>query len=199
MVDAYSAYEGDEQVKFLSHTVDPKHDTPQVLADYAAAHGAELPQWHFVTGDAVTTYKLARRGYLIDQGEDVAEEAFVHSQLIVLVDPNKVIRGFYDGTEEGDDERSVGCGIGSKNADPPIYRRFQSLRLAKRIPVGKNSSVLAFQVAVVCRCYPQNPQLHQLTDLEPICRKHRNQQTIVIKVRYQLIIDLGAGSGVEIC
>lgn len=98
MVEVYEHFEGNPNVAFLSHTVDPKHDTPEVLKAYADAHGASFPQWQFVTGEAQDIYSLARKGYLIDNEAEVSEEAFVHSQLIALVDPDKRIRGFYDGT-----------------------------------------------------------------------------------------------------
>ena len=105
MVEVYVEYKGHPKVQFISHTVDPQTDTPEQLARYAQAHGARLPQWHFVTGEASTLYRHAREGYLIDSDKNMTDnEAFVHSQLLVLVDPDQRIRGFYDGTDPKTDK-----------------------------------------------------------------------------------------------
>ncbi len=98
MERVYQRFKGNQQVKFLSHTVDPETDSVETLAAYAKLHQAELPQWHFVTGDKVQLYKLARESYLIDDTQgDGGKEDFVHSQNFALIDPNGNIRGIYDG------------------------------------------------------------------------------------------------------
>ncbi|MGL4596519.1 MAG: SCO family protein [Bacteroidia bacterium] len=98
MERVYNQFKGNEKVKFLSHTVDPETDSVATLAAYARLHKAELPQWHFVTGDKVQLYQLARESYLIDDTQgDGGKEDFVHSQNFALIDPNGNIRGIYDG------------------------------------------------------------------------------------------------------
>lgn len=86
-------------VLFLSHTVDPEHDTPAVLKEYARKLQADTSRWKFVTGDAATIYRQGNLGYLLSAMEDTANpERFVHSPNFILVDKRRNIRGIYEGT-----------------------------------------------------------------------------------------------------
>ncbi len=67
----------------LSHTVDPEHDSVSVLKAYAAKHGADSKNWWFLTGDKKQLYRLARQGYLVDDGVYTGEEDFVHPMVRV--------------------------------------------------------------------------------------------------------------------
>jgi protein SCO1 len=88
-----------KDVLFLSHTVDPEHDTPQVLKAYAQEHHADTARWKFLTGDAKSIYRQGNTGYLLSALVDSASaEQFVHSPNFVLVDKRRHIRGVYDGT-----------------------------------------------------------------------------------------------------
>ena len=100
MERVYQKYRNNGQVKFLSHTVNPKADSVPVLSNYADMHGADARQWHFVTGDKKELYDMARYGYFVTATEgDGGESDFVHTEKFVLVDPEKRIRGYYDGTD----------------------------------------------------------------------------------------------------
>jgi len=95
-----------ESVALLSHTVDPEQDSVPVLKDYAEKSHAEENKWNFVTGSKVEIYEIARKGYFVTAMDgDGGEEDFIHSPLFVLIDKEKHIRGYYDGTspEEVDD------------------------------------------------------------------------------------------------
>ena len=86
-------------VLFLSHTVNPETDTVAALAAYANLVHANTKRWNFVTGTKDALYRQALYGYLLNANEDVlAPGGFLHSEMFVLVDKNKHIRGFYDGT-----------------------------------------------------------------------------------------------------
>ncbi|MGQ0829277.1 MAG: SCO family protein [Bacteroidota bacterium] len=88
-----------DQVKILSHTVDPEHDSVPVLKSYADMIHADTKVWDFVTGDKKELYDIARKGYLVNAMEgDGGPDDFIHSELLVLVDKEKHIRGVYDGT-----------------------------------------------------------------------------------------------------
>lgn len=88
-----------DSVLLLSHTVDPEHDSVPVLARYAVQTHARPSKWNFVTGDKKHLYDLARQGYLITAMEgNGGPEDFIHSETFVLVDKERRIRGFYDGT-----------------------------------------------------------------------------------------------------
>lgn len=98
-----ASFKGNNQFKILSFTVDPETDSVAQMKNYADAHGADPTQWHFLTGDKKDLYKLARRSFFVlkpaeaqNQG-DVGSD-FIHTNYFVLVDTQKRIRGYYDGT-----------------------------------------------------------------------------------------------------
>jgi len=93
-------------VQFVSFTVDPAHDTPEVLARYATTLRAD-EGWQFVTGPAKDLYALSVAGFKLaameaPPGDQVAggDGPFLHSSKFVLVDGEGVIRGYYDSTDE---------------------------------------------------------------------------------------------------
>ena len=86
-------------VQILSHTVDPENDSVPVLKTYSNLIHADSKMWNFVTGDKKQLYDIARNGYLVNALEgDGGPDDFIHSELFVLVDKEKHIRGVYDGT-----------------------------------------------------------------------------------------------------
>ncbi len=97
-------------VRIASFSVDPEHDTPAVLADYAEKHGAG-DGWYFLTGDQEPIYDLARKGFMLGVEEsspdDVASgnDAIIHSNRFVLVDRQNRIRGYYDPFDEAEIDR----------------------------------------------------------------------------------------------
>ena len=104
---------GDPEVQFLSISVDPKYDQPEKLATYAKRFDANKGQWHFLTGEKKLIYPLVLKGFhvpLADASEyDAAiknpDETFIHSERLVLVDKEGIIRGFYDGTDKKEVDR----------------------------------------------------------------------------------------------
>ena len=100
LVHVQNAFKNDKDVLILSHTVNPLHDTVEVLNGYAQSYGAIKNKWHFLTGNKKAIYDLARYSYLVNALEvDGSAEGFLHSELFILVDAQKRIRGFYDGTD----------------------------------------------------------------------------------------------------
>jgi protein SCO1/2 len=100
LVHVQNAFKNDNDVLILSHTVNPLHDTVEVLNGYAQSYGAIKNKWHFLTGNKKAIYDLARYSYLVNAlEEDGSAEGFLHSELFILVDVQKRIRGFYDGTD----------------------------------------------------------------------------------------------------
>lgn len=95
-------YRQDQQVKFLSFTVDPGHDSVQVLSAYAKDLGAVNDQWWFLTGNKDSIYAIARDGFLVPAAGGKTAADFFHSQDLILIDHEKRIRGIYDGLDEAD-------------------------------------------------------------------------------------------------
>ena len=87
-------------VQILSHTVNPEHDSVPVLKAYANMVHADAKMWNFVTGEKKKLYDIARNGYLLNALEgDGGADDFIHSELFILIDKEKHIRGIYDGTK----------------------------------------------------------------------------------------------------
>jgi protein SCO1 len=93
-------------VRFVSITVDPGHDTREVLDAYARRAGAD-DRWHFLTGAQADLYRLATGGFKLAAQELTQEEAaqntdgpFLHSTKFVLVDGRGMIRGYYESADE---------------------------------------------------------------------------------------------------
>lgn len=95
-------------VAYISHTVNPDYDSVPVMANYASQVHANTANWYFVTGNKKQIYDLAIEGYLLPVAEDPrADGGFLHSEQFVLIDKEKRIRGFYDGTQMAEMKRLI--------------------------------------------------------------------------------------------
>lgn len=101
-------FKSNNEVLFLSHTVMPEHDSVPVLKEYATKHNINANKWNLVTGDKKQIYDLARKTYFaaITEGDGGVDD-FIHTENFVLIDKEKRIRGFYDGTSENDVDRLI--------------------------------------------------------------------------------------------
>lgn len=87
----------------VSFTVDPDHDTPARLREYAKAMGADDPRWVFLTGTKAKLKALIQGGFLLtaepgDKQRDArGAPDILHSSKLVLVDQHGTVRGYYDG------------------------------------------------------------------------------------------------------
>lgn len=94
----------------VSFTVDPEHDTPEVLARYAERYAAP-DDWLFLSGPAAEVYPLVREGFLLavepspPPGTASPQEPILHSNRFVLVDGEGRIRGYYDAFDDEAMER----------------------------------------------------------------------------------------------
>jgi cytochrome oxidase Cu insertion factor (SCO1/SenC/PrrC family) len=90
----------DPDVGFLSISVDPAYDVPEVLRAFAADYGADQPRWRFVTGDRLAIYDLVVRGFKLAL-EEVPDrpEKIIHSDRLAIVDRAGVVRAYARGTE----------------------------------------------------------------------------------------------------
>lgn len=80
-----------------SFTIDPEHDTPEVLKEYAKNYGVTNPDWHFLTGDRQKIYELANTGFGIYANEDeTVPGGFAHSGLFALIDKEGYVRSRLD-------------------------------------------------------------------------------------------------------
>ena len=97
-----------EQADVVSVSVDPAYDTPERLAAFARAHGADSPRWHFLTGDSGHVQEAVLRGFKIAFSRDSEDIATItHGVHVVLVDGRGRIRGYYDSNDADALERLV--------------------------------------------------------------------------------------------
>ena len=88
----------DNEVLLLSHTVIPEVDTVEQLKEYAIENNVDDSKWNLVTGDKKQIYELARKSYLAVEDSNFNEFDMIHTENFMLIDKEKQIRGFYDGT-----------------------------------------------------------------------------------------------------
>ncbi len=97
---------GDTQVQLVSFSVDPLHNTPEVLSEYAGRFHADAARWRFLTGERNSLHRLIGDGFHLAvadrQQDDDADGGglITHSDRFVLVDAQLNIRGYYHGTDE---------------------------------------------------------------------------------------------------
>ena len=95
----------DDDIMLLSHSVTPEIDTVAQLKRYAIDKGVKDSKWNLVTGDRKQIYDLARKSYLAVKSEGDEDYSMVHTENFMLIDKERRIRGFYDGTKEEDIEQ----------------------------------------------------------------------------------------------
>lgn len=111
MVDIQNKFFGNPNFGIASITIDPQHDTPQVLKLHAGVLGVKSSNWHFLTGDKAYIYGLANKGFNLYAGENSkVNGGFEHSGLFALIDKKGNIRCrkdaygnpilYYDGIEK---------------------------------------------------------------------------------------------------
>jgi len=92
-------FRGDNELMILSHSVDPEYDRPDILMRYAKNMGADWKNWQFLTGTNQEIDDLGKYGYFVTAIPGGGEDLNNHTGKIVLVDKDRVIRGYYEGTD----------------------------------------------------------------------------------------------------
>ena len=103
MSELQDYYKEDDDIMFLSHSVTPSIDSISVLKEYAIQKGVIDGKWNITTGSKKHIDDLARKNYfaVLDEGSG-DDSDFIHTEQFVLIDKERRIRGFYDGTEKED-------------------------------------------------------------------------------------------------
>ena len=106
LVDVQAALADDDQVLLLSHSVTPEIGSVSLLKKYAIEKGVNDAKWNLVTGNKKQIYELARKSYLaVQEDGDGGPFDMIHTENFILVDKQRRIRGFYDGTREEEMDR----------------------------------------------------------------------------------------------
>jgi protein SCO1/2 len=97
LVEIQNKLKGNKNFGIVSITIDPEHDTPQVLKEYAEEHKVTNPNWNFLTGDRKVIYDVANVGFGIFADEDeTVPGGFAHSGLFALIDKEGYVRSRED-------------------------------------------------------------------------------------------------------
>ena len=105
MLRIYDKYKNDERVLLLAHSIDARNDTIGRLHEYASNLGVDSKKWHFVTGNIDSIYSIAADYYSIAKADKDSPGGFDHSGRLILVDKQRRVRSFCDGTDEKDVSR----------------------------------------------------------------------------------------------
>ncbi|KAF2337397.1 SCO family protein [Flavobacterium ginsenosidimutans] len=93
MLEIEKTFFGNPNFGIVSITIDPKHDTPQVLKDHAKLLGVKSSNWNFLTGEKDVIMDLSNKGFNLYAGEnDKVSGGFEHSGLFALIDKDGNIR-----------------------------------------------------------------------------------------------------------
>ena len=103
MVKIQNYVKDKKKVKLLSFSVTPEIDSVPVLKEYSINKGVDDKYWNLLTGDKSKIYSLARKSFLVvKENAESNSHDMIHTENFVLVDREKRIRGFYDGTDDKD-------------------------------------------------------------------------------------------------
>ena len=101
MVEIQTKIKDQSQIKLLSFSVTPQIDSVPQLKKYALEKGVLDSHWNLLTGDKKEIYTLARKSYFVVKNDgDGGPFDMIHTENFVLVDPDRRIRGYYDGTDK---------------------------------------------------------------------------------------------------
>lgn len=108
LADVQDEFKDDNEVLLLSHSVTPEIDSVAQLKKYAIEKGVIDQKWNLVTGDKKQIYELARKSYLavMDDGDGGAYD-MIHTENFMLIDKERRIRGYYDGTNKEEVEKLI--------------------------------------------------------------------------------------------
>jgi protein SCO1/2 len=90
-------YANNRLMRFITISVDPEYDTPEILSQYSRQFTLVNKKWEFINADKDLVFSMAREDFLVDAIADTSQKFnIIHSPMLILVDPQKRIRGYYD-------------------------------------------------------------------------------------------------------
>ena len=101
----YDHFAQEQDLMFLSHSIDVHNDTVAALHKYAQKMGIDSRRWRLVTGDHDAIYAIADDYFSVAKVDPDAPGGFDHSGRLILVDPKRHVRAFCDGTDPEDVDR----------------------------------------------------------------------------------------------
>ena len=99
MLRIHDKFKDNRDLLLLSHSIDTKYDTIPRLKKYATSLGVTSDKWHFVTGNKQEIFDIAEDYFNIALDDSDAPGGYNHSGRLILIDENRRIRAFCDGTD----------------------------------------------------------------------------------------------------
>ena len=108
LAEVQDEFKDDNEVLLLSHSVTPEIDSVAQLKKYAIEKGVIDKKWNLVTGDKKQIYELARKSYMavMNDGDGGAYD-MIHTENFMLIDKERRIRGYYDGTNREEVQKLI--------------------------------------------------------------------------------------------
>jgi protein SCO1 len=96
----HDLYKDNENLIFLSYSVMPDLDTTVELSKFADRYNIQKGNWHFLRGDKKEIFSLASNSYFVGDllKKPIKDRGFMHTELVLLIDENRHIRGIYNGS-----------------------------------------------------------------------------------------------------
>lgn len=108
LLEVQAEFKGASDFMMLSHSLDPKNDSPEVMKNYGERLGADFTMWNLVTGKPEDIHNMSRDGYkLAAAWDDKAPGGINHTERVTLVDKEGHIRGWYIGTDREEIDRLI--------------------------------------------------------------------------------------------
>lgn len=101
----YQKFKDQDKLLMLSHSIDIRNDTVAALKRHAEKLGIATKKWHLVTGDHDEIYNIADNYFSVAKEDPSAPGGFDHSGRLILVDKNRHVRSFCDGTDAASVDR----------------------------------------------------------------------------------------------
>ena len=108
MYDVQEKFDEIDEIKLLSVSIDSEYDRPDVLSRYSRKYDANPDKWFFLTGDKKKIHNLASMGFKLSAVQEAeGVEDITHSDRLVLVDKEGIIRGYYHGTDDDEVDKLI--------------------------------------------------------------------------------------------
>lgn len=108
MLRLHNHYMDEDRLLLMAHSIDPKRDSVARLAHYAKNLGVNSEKWHFVTGEKDELYEIADDYFSVAIEDEDAPGGFNHSGRLILIDKDRQVRAFCDGTDSVSVSRFIG-------------------------------------------------------------------------------------------
>jgi protein SCO1/2 len=121
MARLQAEFKDEPDFRLVSVSVDPEHDTPEVLRQYADNFGASPDRWFFLTGQKDEVYNLVEKNFKLGVQQNPGKE-ITHSTKLAVVDRGGVIRGYFEGRMVDDEGKPTEGAAKLKRAVAALLR-----------------------------------------------------------------------------